>query len=102
MLQVGPLLALITRTMIKVKEYRNFSLWHEVNLDMYSGEDAIDLLNEKESYAREEAELWNNGKDYRLYVTRKRNDLIIRFLRRHQSCICDRWITQKIDHYKIV
>ena len=98
--------------MIKVKEYRNFSLWHEVNLDMYSGEDAIDLLNEKESYAREEAERWNSGKDYRLYVTRKENDLIIRFLKRVENVLwfgrsisseyCDRWITHKIDHYKIV
>ena len=88
--------------MIKVKEYRNFSLWHEVNLDMYSGEDAIDLLNEKESYAREEAERWNSGKNYRLYVTRRRNDLIIRFVRRFPSFTYDRWITHKIDHYKIV
>ena len=88
--------------MIKVKEYRNFSLWHQVNLDMYSGEDAIDLLNEKESYAREEAARWYSGKNYRLYVTRKENDLIIRFLRRIPFCPYDRWITHKIDHYKIV
>ena len=99
--------------MIKVKEYQGLRLRHEVNLDMYSGESAFALLDEKESYAKEDAERWNEGADYRLLVTRKPKHLIIRFLKRVpnvffsnglacHSQYCDRWQTQRLDYYKII
>ena len=96
--------------MIRVKEYQGLRVHHQVELDMYSGQDAVALLDEKESFAREEAERWE-GSDWRQFVTRKNNHLIIRFMRRvvnitfstgeHQE-YCDRWITKQVNHYEII
>ena len=96
--------------MIKVKEYQGLRVRHEVNLDMYSGQDAIALLDEKESFAKEQSERWE-GTDWRQFVTRKNNHLIIRFMRRVANITfstgehpeyCDRWITKQINHYEII
>lgn len=101
--------------MIRVKEYQGLRVRHEVNLDMYSGEDAVELLNERESFAREQAERLE-GTDWRQFVTRKNNHLIIRFMRRlavtefkdewwrdmYNLDYCDRWGTETIDHYEII
>ena len=99
--------------MIKVKEYQGLRIKHEVNLDIYQGKEAFALLDEKEAFARADADRWDQGKDYRLFVTRKPKDLIIRFLKRVPNVFfsntglpchdqyCDRWQTQKIDHYRI-
>ena len=101
--------------MIRVREYSWLRLRHEVNLDMYSGEDAVALLNERESFARVQAERWE-GTDCRQFVTRKNNHLIIRFMRRldvhsfkdewwreiYNLEYCDRWATEQVDHYEII
>ena len=100
--------------MIRVKEYQGLRVRHQVDLDMYSGEDAIALLDERESFAREQAERWNG--DWRLLVTRKNNHLILRFMRRldvtefqnewwkdmYNLEYCDRWKDEQIDHYEII
>ena len=51
--------------MIKVKEYQGLRIRHEVNLDIYQGKEAFALLDEKEAFARGEADRWNTGKDFR-------------------------------------
>ena len=40
--------------MIKVKEYQGLRIRHEVNLDIYQGKEAFALLDEKESFARDQ------------------------------------------------
>ena len=98
--------------MVRVREYQGLRIRHEVNLELYQGKEAFALLDEKEVFARGEADRWNTGKDFRLFVTRKPRDLIIRFLKRVPNVFfsnglachdqyCDRWQTQKIDHYRI-
>ena len=101
--------------MIRVKEYQGLRVRHEVNLDMYSGEDAVALLDEKETFAKEQAERLE-GTDWRLLVTRKDNHLIIRSMRRlavtefkdewwrgmYNLDYCDRWKDEQIDHYEII
>ena len=101
--------------MIRVREYQGLRVRHQVDLDMYSGQDAIALLDERESFAREQAERWE-GTDWRLLVTRKNNHLIIRFMRRlavtefkdewwremYNLDYCDRWKDEQIDHYEII
>lgn len=92
--------------MIKVKEYQGQRIRHQINLDMYQGKEAFALLDEKEAFARAEAEKWNTGKDFQLFVTRKPRDLIIRFMRRgffNNGLGCfKRWESLKIDHYRII
>jgi len=98
------------KRMIKVKEYQGLRIRHEVNLDIYQGKEAFALLDEKESFARDQEKRWE-GSDWRLFITRKNNHLIIRFLCRvvnitfstgkHKE-YCDRWITKQIDHYQII
>jgi len=96
--------------MIKVREYQGLRVRKEIHLDMYSGEDAVALLNEMESFAREQAERWK-GTDWRQFVTRKNNHLIVRFIQRVANITfstgehleyCDRWITKQINHYQII
>lgn len=101
--------------MIRVREYQGLRVRKEIHLDLYSGQDAIALLDEKETFAREQASLLE-GTDWRQFVTRKGNHLIVRFMRRlainefrdewwremYNLDYCDRWTDQKIDHYEII